>query len=574
LKRRPFAALLAVALVPFLWVAPRVEAAGIPGIGVGDVSISEGTASVRLAKFSVTLDRPSATTVTLQYRIVAQSATAGADVDTANGQVRTLTFRAGAVAKSISVKILPDSVDEPDETFAVVLSNPTNATLVRPSGLGTIRDDDPIGNGFLATVDDVSVVEGDERSRTLSFTVALSQRAPNSVSVEYLVEPLSATAGADVIVPAVPKLLTFKKGTSGFTPVAKTVVVTVLPDLVSEGDETFALRLQNPSVGMLLSDATGIGRIIDDEVPTQLLMGTAVSWPTLGQQAQYAAIAGQRFDILTPENEMKWDATEPQRGIFQFGAADAIVDFAVAHGQSVHGHALAWHWQNPAWLTNGGFGRAELIAILTNHVTTVMQHFDGKVSVWDVVNEPIGDDTQLRQTVWSQGIGSDYLDIAFHAARAADPDVELYVNEYNIEFSGPKADALYALVSGMVARGVPIDGVGFQVHTYLGGVTTAGLSNEFARYAALGLDVAVTELDVRLALPTTPASLESQAMTYVAVRDACVAAPNCSSFTTWGFTDAYSWIPAFFPGYGAALPWDAAYQPKPAYDVIEPLLRN
>ena len=577
MKRRIAAVVLM--LTPWVAVPTSVEAAGLSILAVGDVAIGEGTASHRFAKFSLTLDRPSTTTVTVQYRIVTGSASAGLDFDDRGGTLRTITFPVlgsggTAVVKTISVKILPDSIDEPNETFTIELSNPTNATLGRAIGLGTIRDDDPIGNGYLATVNDSSLVEGDEGTRTVWFTVALSQPAPNTVTVEYVVDPLSATTATDVIVPAGPKLLTFKRGTSGFTPVAKTVAIKVTSDTVSEGDETFAVRLQNPSIGMLLADATGIGRIIDDEAPRPVLVGTAVAWPTLGLTSNYGVIAGRRFDILTPENEMKWDATEPQRGVFQFGAADAIVNFAIEHGQTVHGHALAWHAQNPAWLTNGGFGRTELIDILTGHITTVMQHFDGKVSIWDVVNEPINDNGSLRSTVWSQGIGSDYLDIAFHAARAADPDAKLYVNDYNIEFGGPKADALHAMVSGMVARGVPVDGVGFQVHTYLGGVTQTGLATEFARYDALGLDVSVTELDVRLVLPATPATLAAQASTYAAVRDACLNAPNCTTFTTWGFTDAYSWIPSFFPGFGAALPWDAGYAPKPAYGEIEPLLRN
>ena len=203
-----------------------------------------------------------------------------------------------------------------------------------------------------------------------------------------------------------------------------------------------------------------------------------------------------------------------------------------------------------------------------------MTRYRGRVSVWDVVNEAIDDSAQLRTSVWSTGIGPDYLDIAFHAARAADPDAALYINDYSIEWSNAKADALYALVAGMVARGVPIDGVGFQAHLVPGLVSTTGLRAQFDRYGALGLDVAITELDVRIPLPATSGALSAQAATYAAVRDACLQAANCASLTTWGFTDAHSWIPGFFPGSGAALPWDAAYVPKPAYGEVAPLLRN
>ena len=126
----------------------------------------------------------------------------------------------------------------------------------------------------------------------------------------------------------------------------------------------------------------------------------------------------------------------------------------------------------------------------------------------------------------------------------------------------------------MVTRGVPVDGVGFQTHRTLGSINVPGLRSQFDRYAALGLDVAITELDVRIPVPATATDLTAQAATYAVARDACLAAPNCRSITTWGFTDAHSWIPYFFPGLGAALPWDATLTPKPSYDVIAPLLRN
>jgi endo-1,4-beta-xylanase len=557
----------------------RARAATIPVVSIGDVSATEGTSTTRTVRFPVTLSAPATSTISVRYQIVGDTATAGTDVDTARGKFRTLTFGVGAsgttpVVKPIVVKLLPDSTDEPNETFRVLLSAPMNALLGRASGTGTIVDDDPIPNGFRASVGDVAIVEGNQANRKVTFTVALSQRAPNTVSLDYTVQALSASGGGDVVLPSQSRRLTFRKGASGYTPVAKTLTVSVVPDAVSEGDETFAVVLSNPSVGVLLADPTGIGRIIDDEPARRPLSGTAVRWPTLGQQAGYAAIAGRRFDVATPENEMKWDTIHPQAGQYNFVPADAIVDFANSRGEAIHGHALAWHSQNPSWLTNGGYTRDQLTLILRSHIDTVVGYYAGRVSLWDVVNEPIGDDAQLRSTIWSTGIGSDYLDIAFRAAHAADPNAQLYVNEYGVEGPGAKADALYAVVAGLVERGVPIDGVGFQAHVTPGGITAAGLQSQFARYAALDLDVAITELDVRLPVPPSPADLVAQATTYAIARDACIAAPNCTSLTMWGFTDAYSWIPGFLPGQGAALPWDEALSPKPAYASVAPLLRN
>lgn len=580
-RRLTIACVMIATVAAWLPVVPTVRAAAatIPSISIGDVTISEGTATARTVSFPVALSRPGTAPVSVQYRIVADTATPGVDVDDRGGQLFTIQFNLTGsgltpVVKYVNVTVLPDVVDESNEVFSVTLMNPVGATMYRGVGVGTILDDDPIGNGFLATVSDQSIVEGDAASRSVKFLVSLSQRAPATVSLDYSIVPFSAAATSDIATPAAPKRLTFTRGTSGYTPISKTVSVSVKGDLLSEGNETFAIVLSNPSVGVLLADARGIGTIIDDEPARRPLMGTAVTWPTLGNNSAYANIAGRRFDIVTPENEMKWDATEPTRGVYNFATSDAIVKFAIEHGQQVHGHALAWHVQNPAWLTAGNFTRTELIAILTQHINAIMTRYRGTVTVWDVVNEPIGDDALLRSSVWSQGIGSDYLDIAFFAARAADPTAKLYINDYNIEYAGAKADAMYNLVAGMVSRGVPIDGVGFQTHTSPGWTTTQSLGTQFARYTALGLDVAVTELDVRVPVPVTPASLSAQAATYQSVVDACLATTRCSAITTWGFTDAYSWIPSFFPGFGAALPWDAAFRPKPAYSALAPLLRN
>jgi GH35 family endo-1,4-beta-xylanase len=560
-------------------VVPPAGAATVPGVSVGDASVAEGTSTARPMMFAVTLSAPSAVAVSVQYRIVGVTATAGVDFK-ATAALHTLKFgllRSGATAvvKYVSVPVLPNAVVAPDKTFSVILSNPSSGvTIVRAVGTGTILNDDPTPNGFRAAVSDESIAEGDQASRIVKFTVSLTQAAPARVSLDYTVQALSATAGSDFTAPIRVRHLVFSPGANGLTPISKVVPVAVLADTSSEGNETFALVLSNPSVGVAIARGTGIGTILDDDGPRRPLMGTAVRWPTLSTDTAYGAIAGRRFDVVTPENEMKWEATEPSRGVFAFGAADAIVSFAQQHGETVHGHALAWYSQNPAWLTGGTFSRQDLIDILNAHIAAIVGHFRGKVSMWDVVNEAIGDDAQLRPTIWSQGIGPDYVDIAFRAARAADPSALLFINDYNIEGPGPKADALYALVSGLVGRGVPIDGVGFQAHVTAGGISTAGLDSQFARYAALGLQVAVTELDVRLPLPADSTALAAQAATYTAAIDACVSAPNCQSFTTWGFTDEYSWIPSFLPGWGAALPWDANLQTKPAYNALAPYLRN
>jgi endo-1,4-beta-xylanase len=312
------------------------------------------------------------------------------------------------------------------------------------------------------------------------------------------------------------------------------------------------------------------------------VLGTAVNGTALASDARYRRLLAGTYASVTPENEMKWEFTEPARGQFDFTAADAIVKFARQHGQQVHGHTLVWGNRNPAWLVDGHFSREQLINILKHHIDTVVGHYRGQVASWDVVNEAVANDGQLQHNVWLDGIGPGYIDMAFRFAHAADPDTRLFYNDNGGEVPGLKATAIHQLVAGLVDRGVPIDGVGLQMHTTTtpaphGPVATgaldyrpsvAGLAETFRTYRALGLDVAVTEMDVWLRLPPIPSDLLAQAGVYRDVLDACRKAPNCTAFTTWGFTDRYSWIPQWKPGTGAALPFDAAFRPKPAASVL------
>ncbi|MDC2947252.1 MULTISPECIES: endo-1,4-beta-xylanase [Streptomyces] len=291
-------------------------------------------------------------------------------------------------------------------------------------------------------------------------------------------------------------------------------------------------------------------------------IGTAVTGSKL--TGTYGDIAGREFNWLTPGNAMKWASVEPSRGTFDWTEADRIVDFAEAHDQDVRGHTLVWHSQNPDWLANGTWTPAQLRQLMTDHIALEVGRYKGRLAAWDVVNEPFNEDGTFRQTLWYNGLGADYIAQALTAARAADPAAKLYINDYNVEGVNAKSTALYNLVKDLKARGVPIDGVGLQAHLILGQVP-ATFQQNIQRFADLGLDVAVTELDIRMQTPATDAKLAQQRTEYEAVFKACVAVSRCTGVTVWGFTDSDSWIPDTFPGEGAATPYDANYQPKPAY---------
>ncbi|MDQ0763287.1 endo-1,4-beta-xylanase [Streptomyces canus] len=295
------------------------------------------------------------------------------------------------------------------------------------------------------------------------------------------------------------------------------------------------------------------------------VMGTAVTGSKL--TGAYGDLAGAQFNSLTPGNAMKWGSVEPTRGSYNWAEADQIVNFAEAHGQQVRGHTLVWHSQNPSWLTNGTWTAAQLSQLMNDHIALEVGRYKGRLAAWDVVNEPFNEDGTYRQTLWYNGLGTGYIAQALTAARAADPAARLYINDYNVEGVNAKSTALYNLVKSLKEQGVPIDGVGLQAHLIVGQVPST-LQQNIQRFADLGVDVAITELDIRMTLPSDSAKLAQQAVDYKAVMKACVAVARCAGVTVWGFTDSDSWIPSTFPGEGAATPYDENYTPKPAYYAI------
>ncbi|WP_051939054.1 endo-1,4-beta-xylanase [Phaeacidiphilus oryzae] len=294
-------------------------------------------------------------------------------------------------------------------------------------------------------------------------------------------------------------------------------------------------------------------------------VGTAVDPISyLDTDQTFRQITGSQFSAVTPGNAMKWEVVEPQRGTFDWSGADELVSFAEAHHQLVRGHNLVWDSQLPTWLTGGSFTDAQLKAILRQHIITEVSHFKGRIYAWDVVNEPFNEDGTLKQTIWEKALGPGYIADAIRWAHEADPHAKLYVNDYNIEGVNAKSDAAYAMAKRFKAEGVPLGGIGLESHFILGELPTDIKAN-MQRFAAIGVDTAVTELDDRILLPATDADLQQQAADFGSVADACLAVRRCVGVTVWGFDDGDSWIPGFFTGYGAATPYDADYQPKPAY---------
>ncbi|MEU0671892.1 endo-1,4-beta-xylanase [Streptomyces sp. NPDC006172] len=301
--------------------------------------------------------------------------------------------------------------------------------------------------------------------------------------------------------------------------------------------------------------------------------GSATDNPVLTDTA-YTKILGHEFGMITPGNSMKWDATEPRQGVFDFSKGDAVVEFARANRQKVRGHTLLWHNQLPGWLTSRQWTADELRAVLKNHIQTEVRHYRGKIYAWDVVNEAFNEDGTWRESIFYKTLGPGYIADALRWAHEADPKARLYVNDYNVEAVGPKSDAYYALAKQLKAQRVPLHGFGLQAHLALQYGYPTSLEDNLRRFARLGLDTALTEVDVRMLLPATEEKLAQQADWYRDLTKACLAVRRCVGITVWDWTDKYSWIPAFFPGEGAALPWDEQFAPKPAYHAIRDALKR
>ncbi|WP_431330325.1 endo-1,4-beta-xylanase [Streptomyces sp. IPPR8] len=283
--------------------------------------------------------------------------------------------------------------------------------------------------------------------------------------------------------------------------------------------------------------------------------GTAVAAGHLGE-ADYAATLDREFNSATPENEMKWDATEPSRGTFTFSAADRVVDHARAQGMDVRGHTLVWHSQLPSWV--GALGAADLRGAMNDHINQVMGRYKGQIHSWDVVNEAFqdGGSGARRSSPFQDKLGDGYIEEAFRTARAADPAAKLCYNDYNTDGVNAKSTAVYAMVKDFKTRGVPIDCVGFQGHFNSNSPVPADLRANLQRFADLGVDVQITELDIE-------GSGTAQADAYARVVDACLAVDRCTGITVWGVTDKYSWRSG-----GTPLLFDGNYVAKPAYDAV------
>jgi len=339
---------------------------------------------------------------------------------------------------------------------------------------------------------------------------------------------------------------------------------------------------------------------LKDSFKDKFLMGVALNKAQiLGRDTLVHAFTVQHFNSITAENEMKWERIHPQPDVYDFTVPDSLIAFGERNGMFIVGHTLVWHSQVPDWVFTDEKGkpltRDALLQRMKDHIYAVVGRYKGKVDGWDVVNEALDEDGQLRKSRWHEIIGDDYIQKAFEFTREADPGAELYYNDYNIELK-KKREGAVRLLQELQQKGIKIDGVGIQGHWHLHSPDLQEIDSSLQAYGQLGLKVMITELDVNVIpepsgiigadvaqradyqsqLNPWPESFPDSMQQVLASRYAELFglflkhSDKVSRVTFWGIHDGYSWKNNWpIPGRTTyPLLFDRNYQPKPAYDAV------
>lgn len=439
------------------------------------------------------------------------------------------------------VAIDPENSDYRSEQTVLIAVDPPSDPASVPNIAPTIR-----------AVSSYTVRAGDP----VSIFIVGTDRNGTTPSIELLDPPANAILTPDARTPEW-QILHAVPETAG------TLVIDVLTrdadDSSLTGLDQIVLDVRDPAdferSGNRLSEiAAGSG----------IQFGSAIS-PVFYMQADggvYESIAASEFGVMTPESSMKWIAINPLPGKFEFADMDNLVSFAQVNDMQVRGHPLVWHRSLPEWVEQTDATDREVH--MREYITRVMQRYSDAVTYWDVINEPIADGGGLRDSLWLEAMGEQYMDIAFAQARELDPTAVLVLNEYDIGFAGPKFDSLLSLLDRLGERDVPVDAVGFQLHVFSSFDQFDELAANMAAIAERGLDIHITELDVAI---VDGDSEQTQADVYKGIVDVCLAQARCTVIQSWGFTDRYSFRTTQTPLY-----LDRDYMAKPAYQSLQEAL--
>lgn len=275
-----------------------------------------------------------------------------------------------------------------------------------------------------------------------------------------------------------------------------------------------------------------------------ITIGTCVEYSTWEEDKEYRNLISQEFNLLTPENCLKWGYIRPEREEFDFEKPDKLIEFAKENKMKVTGHALLWHNQNPEWLTEGSYNSEELETIMREHIKKVVSHYSGKIEAWDVVNEAVNDQAELRKSIWLKTLGEDYIKTAFREA-SKHSDATLFYNDYGLLYDKEKREKVYEILSKLLNKGVPIDGIGLQSHFIGVHPTPEEIKQTIQKFQELGLEVRMTELDIAYKKGEAPENLEQEQAEYYRKVFQTYLENGVKNLCLWGARDSESWINTF-----------------------------
>ncbi|KAJ9098046.1 hypothetical protein QFC19_006481 [Naganishia cerealis] len=311
-------------------------------------------------------------------------------------------------------------------------------------------------------------------------------------------------------------------------------------------------------------------------------LGTAIQAYQLADP-KYTQILESQFNAITPENEMKWEVVEPTEGNFDFSGTDKastsheIVAEAKKTGSLVRGHNICWDSQTPSWVTSIT-DPTRLKQVLKNHIQGVLGRYKNDLEYFDIVNEPLNEDGTYKSNVWYNVLGESYIETALRFAHEVAPEMKLCINDYNIETVNAKSKGMAKVAANLLAKNAPLHCIGFESH-FIGGLTPQDIPASMKQFSALGLEVPITELDVRIPVgandqPANATVAKQRDDGYYTAVSACLGDSLCPGVSIWQFADPTSWIPGVFKGYGSALIYDAEYQPKSSYYATQQALKD
>lgn len=301
-------------------------------------------------------------------------------------------------------------------------------------------------------------------------------------------------------------------------------------------------------------------------------IGTAIDFVELIGNPLYKTIAIKQFNSITPENIFKPEFIHPEPKVFNWAEADSLTAFCLINNKRIHGHTLIWHQQLPNWILNFEGTKKDWEELMKHHILTVVKHFKNNVQAWDVVNEAFNEDGTLRNTIWKQKIGEDYIEKAFLFAREADPKALLFYNDFNLESNPTKLNGVINLLNSLKNKGVKVDGVGVQMHVSTYYPESSQIAKALEEIAANNYKVHVSELDISV----NPLGKDIMANESLLIQQANLLAniiihynqlPKHLQYgiTFWGISDKNSWIRSYYNREDYPLLYDDAYLPKPCY---------